>query len=141
MIDSNELVQVMIAERMEESLVLLAHLFCWPLEWVTHLDLNVRKPEMKAEAGQQLNEEDRRILAEFLALDVEIYNYFTLRFQVRLTQFNSQDGQRMEKELRLLQQANDKVKEDCVIQKIGNDKLKGKFHEFSNAVMGYVLNV
>ena len=72
MIDSNELVQVMIAERMEESLVLLAHLFCWPLEWVTHLDLNARKQEMKAEAGQQLDEEDRSILAEFLALDVTI---------------------------------------------------------------------
>lgn len=126
---------------MEESLVLLAHLFCWPLEWVTHLDLNVRKPEMKEEAGQQLNEEDRRILADFLALDVAIYNYFKRRFEERVSQFNSEDEQRMEKQLRLLQQANDKVKEDCVIQKVGNDKLKGKFHEFSNFVMGYVLNV
>ena len=131
----------MITERMEESLVLLAHLFCWPLEWVTHLDLNARKQEMKAEAGQQLDEEDRRILAEFLALDVTIYNYFKGRFEERLAQFNSQDEKTMEKELRLLQKANDKVKEDCVIQKIGNDKLKGKFHEFSNSVMGYVLNV
>jgi hypothetical protein len=131
----------MVAERMEESLVLLAHLFCWPLEWVTHLDLNVRKPEMKAEAGQQLNEEDRRILAEFLALDVAIYNYFKRRFEERMSQFNSEDEQRMEKQLRLLQQANEKVKEDCVIQQVGNDKLKGKFHEFSNFVMGYVLNM
>ena len=131
----------MITERMEESLVLLAHLFCWPLEWVTHLDLNARKQEMKAEAGQQLDEEDRRILAEFLALDVTIYNYFKRRFEERLAQFNAQDEKTMEKELRLLQEVNDKVKEDCVIQKIGNDKLKGKFHEFSNSVMGYVLNL
>ena len=125
----------MITERMEESLVLLAHLFCWPLEWVTHLDLNARKQEMKAEAGQQLDEEDRRILAEFLALDVTIYNYFKRRFEERLAQFNAQDEKTMEKELRLLQEVNDKVKEDCVIQKIGNDKLKGKFHEFSNSVL------
>ena len=131
----------MITERMEESLVLLAHLFCWSLEWVTHLDLNARKQEMKAEAGQQLDEEDRRILAEFLALDVTIYNYFKRRFEERLAQFNAQDEKTMEKELRLLQEVNDKVKEDCVIQKIGNDKLKGKFHEFSNSVMGYVLNL
>ena len=126
---------------MDESLVLLADILCWPLEWVTHLDLNVRKPEMRTEAGQQLSEEERRILAEFLALDVAIYNYFKRRFDEHLTQFNFKDEQRMEKQLRLLQEANDKVKKDCVIQYVGNDKLKGKFHEFSDSVMGYVLNV
>jgi hypothetical protein len=72
---------------------------------------------------------------------VAIYNYFKRRFEERVSQFNSEDEQRMEKQLRLLQQANEKVKEDCVIQQVGNDKLKGKFHEFSNFVMGYVLNV
>ena len=126
---------------MDESLVLLADLLCWPLEWVTHLDLNVRKPEIKAEIGQQLNEDDRIILADFLRLDLEIYKFFTRRFEEKIAQFNSQDDHRMEKQLRLLQQANEKVKHDCVIQQIGNDKLKGKFHEFSNYVMGYILNM
>ena len=131
----------MIAERMDESLVLLAHLFCWPLEWVTHLDLNVRKPEIKAEIGQQLDEEDRRVLADFLSLDMQIYNYFNQRFEEKLALFNAEDGRRMEKQLILLQQVNDKLKRNCVIEQIGNDKLKGKFHEFSNYVMGYVLNM
>ena len=131
----------MIVERMDESLVLLADLLCWPLEWITHLDLNVRKPEMKVEAGQQLDEEDRLFLADFLRLDIEIYNYFCRRFEERLTQFNSKDGQRMKKQLRLLQEVNNKVKEDCVIQSIGNEELVGKFHDsFSSGVMGYVIN-
>lgn len=131
----------MIAERMDESLVLLADLLCWPMEWVTHLDLNVRKPEMKAEAGQQLDEEDRLLLADFLSLDIEIYDYFYRRFEQRLTRFNSKDEQRMNKQLRLFQLINNKVKEDCVIQSIGNEELIGKYRDsFSSGVMGYVIN-
>ena len=38
---------VMIAEFFEESMVLLAHYLCWPLEWVTGINHNVRKPDTK----------------------------------------------------------------------------------------------
>ena len=38
---------VMIAEMLEESLVLLAQHLCWPLEWVAYISHNVRKPDTK----------------------------------------------------------------------------------------------
>ena len=38
---------VMIADFIEESMVLLAHYLCWPLEWVTGISHNVRKPNTK----------------------------------------------------------------------------------------------
>ena len=38
---------VMIAEFFEQSMVLLAHSLCWPLEWVTGISQNVRKQESK----------------------------------------------------------------------------------------------
>ena len=34
---------VLVAERLEESLILLRHLLCWPTEHITHLVLNKRK--------------------------------------------------------------------------------------------------
>jgi hypothetical protein len=37
----------MIAERFDESMVLLADLLCWPLEKVTSLKVNARKPHLK----------------------------------------------------------------------------------------------
>ena len=43
----NEFDFVMIAEMLEESLVLLAKHLCWPLEWVAYISHNVRKPETK----------------------------------------------------------------------------------------------
>jgi hypothetical protein len=132
----------MIAERMDESLVLLADLLCWPLKWVMHLDLNIQKSEIKTEAGQQLNDEERRLLADFLRLDVEIYSYFKRRFEDHLSLFSSNCGhQRMDNQMGLLKRFNSKLKEECVIQHVGNEELMGKFRDpFSNKIMGYVIN-
>ena len=43
----NEFDLVMIAEKFEESLVLLADLMCWPLEYVTGLKQNARRDGQK----------------------------------------------------------------------------------------------
>ena len=139
-ISINLIKKVLITERMEESLVLLADLLCWPLEWVTHLDLNVRKPELKNESSQQLNEEERRVLSSFLRLDVAIYKHFYRRFQEHLVRYKSENSNRMERQVRLLKEANEKVKKDCVIQQVGNYQLQGKFREWSKDIVGHVVN-
>jgi hypothetical protein len=41
------MLQVMIAERFDESMVLLADVLCWPLEKVVSLKVNARKPQLK----------------------------------------------------------------------------------------------
>ena len=131
----------MITERMDESLVLFADLLCWPLEWVVHLDLNIRKPEKKADVGQHLNDEERLLLADFLRLDTEIYNHFNRRFDEHLIRFNSAYGQkRMKDQLHLLNKATDNLKQHCMIKQVGNDKLTGKYRDPStNDIMGYAI--
>ena len=131
----------MIAERMDESLVLLADLLCWPLDWVSHLDLNVRKQELKVQSDNQLSEEDRQILADYLSLDIKLYRHFYQLFEDHLMRYDFVEKGRMERQVRLLQQANDKVKQQCVVQsQVDNENLKGKFHLSNNAVTGYVIN-
>ena len=131
---------VLIAERMDESLILLADLFCWPIEWISHLDLNIRKPERKTSVDQILNAEERQALIKFLGLDVAIYKHFSKRFEERLARYNSADSHRMKRQLLLLKQANDAVSKRCVLDYVGNEKLKGKFKETNNNIMGYIVN-
>lgn len=126
----------MIAERMDESLVLLADLLCWPIEWISHLDLNIRKPERK-EADFKLNDEERQVLTDFLRLDVAIYQYFNKRFEERIASY---DSRRMAEQLSLLRQKNQELIDRCVINHVGNEQLEGNFKETSNAIMGYVVN-
>ena len=128
----------MIAERMDESLVLLADLLCWPIEWVSHLDLNMRKPELKESVSKLLNEEERQVLADFLRLDVTIYQYFSKRFEERLASY---DRQRMAQQLTLLRRKNKELVDRCVINRVGNEQLEGNFKESNNAVMGYIINL
>ena len=128
---------VLIAERMEESLVLLADRLCWPLEYVTHLDLNVRKPERTV----RLEEEERSTLAQWLNFDTEIYDYFTRRFDNHVAQYNSFSNRpnRMEEQVSVLRQLNQQLRERCVIQRVGNEKLWGKFLETHNDTFGYLI--
>lgn len=127
---------VLIAERMEESLVLLADRLCWPLEYVTHLDLNVRKPERTV----QLDQDERLILGRWLNFDTDIYNHFCRRFDEHVTSYNAR-GQtdRMEEQVRLLRHYNQQLRERCVIQRVGNEKLRGKFLETHNDTFGYLI--
>ena len=52
---------VMIAEEMDHSLLLLGQLMCWPLDNLTYLDLNQRKPEER----NQMSPETRHILKDW----------------------------------------------------------------------------
>ena len=126
----------MITERLDESLVLLADLLCWPIEWVSHLDLNMRKPELKE--SHLLNEEERQVLANFLQLDVTIYQYFRKRFEERLASY---DKHRMAQQLSLLRGKNKELVDRCVINYVDNEQLEGDFNEGNNAVMGYIINL
>ncbi len=127
---------VLIAERMEESLVLLADRLCWPLEYVTHLDLNVRKPERTV----RLEKDERTTLGNWLNFDTEIYDHFCQRFDEHVAQFNSMGRPgRMEEQVRLLRESNRQLQERCVIQRVGNEKLQGKFLETHNNTFGYLI--
>jgi hypothetical protein len=46
----------------------------------------------------------------------------------------------MEREKQLLEEANKQLYDTCVVQELGNEKLKGAFKEFNNNIMGFVVN-
>ncbi|XP_046459091.1 galactose-3-O-sulfotransferase 2-like isoform X2 [Daphnia pulex] len=140
---------VMVANRMEESLVLLKHLLNWPLENVVHLNLNRRKPEKSS----VLSVEERKVLSDWLAADGRIYEHFSRRFEERVAEFNRKHStmpaflaglfgldSAMEREKQLLEEANKKLYGTCVVQELGNEKLSGVFKEYNNNIMGFDVN-
>ena len=140
---------VLITERLEESLILLRYLLCWPINNIRHLHLNKRKEERKS----NLSEHERKVLKEWLRADYQIYDYFYQRFQQKIDEFNLINGifygetyssgsviNVVEKEVVVLQEANDQLIKRCVNKTVGNDRLFGKFKETSDDIMGYVIN-
>ncbi len=63
---------MLISELMDESLVLLSHLLCFPLHWMAVFQKNVRKEETKEPIAQ----EDRDTLREFQQADEYMYKFF-----------------------------------------------------------------
>ncbi len=59
---------VMIAERFEESLVLLANLLCWPLEDVMYLRQNARLPHLR----NMLTDETEKVVRPWLRGDYKV---------------------------------------------------------------------
>ncbi|KAI9559298.1 hypothetical protein GHT06_016087 [Daphnia sinensis] len=139
---------VMVASRMNESLILLKHLLNWPLQNVIHLNLNRRRPEKQSPS---LSKDERKVLTDWLAADVQIYEYFSRRFDERVAQFNRQQStfltgtlfnfdSAMKIQTQLLEKANEELYKRCVLQEVGNEKLSGKFKEINNNIMGFVIN-
>ena len=71
---------VMISERMDESMVLLAEALCLPLRNVSTLKNNVRK----ADKIVALTEHDKDVLARFLKPDQELYNHFNKQLDIKI---------------------------------------------------------
>lgn len=126
---------VVVAERMEESLVLLADHLCWPLEYVTHLDLNVRKPERVV----RLSHSERETLRDWLGVDSAIYEYFTRRLDERIKAFDAAGGM-MSEQVKRLRALNKQLHDRCVVARVGNDLLSGKFRETNDDTLGYMIN-
>uniref|UniRef100_A0A0P5S7U3 Galactose-3-o-sulfotransferase n=1 Tax=Daphnia magna TaxID=35525 RepID=A0A0P5S7U3_9CRUS len=142
---------VMMAHRMDESLVLLMDLLNWSVKDVIHLDLNRRKPDKSS----PLNGRERDVLADWLAADVQIFRYFSRRFDERVAAINQKHsnffdwiaqsgfyGQfgHVRQHAQLLKSANNELYDLCVLQEVGNEKLSGVFKETSNNIIGYVIN-
>lgn len=122
---------VMIADRMEESLVLLRHLLCWPVEDMAHLDRNVRKRELTI----QLDLDEREVLRRWLGADAQIYNHFVRIFDSKVKRLSH-----MGDEVRKLFEANRKMRKRCVLRRVGNEELSGPFQELHNGTMGYLID-
>jgi len=103
---------VMITERMDESLILLRHLLCWPLENVTSLVTNARNPKYIV----KLNPEERQVLRRhWLSADERIYRHFYNIFDAKIKAFGRSA---MQEEVGKLRQANQKLQDRCVMKQV-----------------------
>ncbi len=85
---------VMLAERMDESLVLLAHRLCLPLYMMAGLNLNARKEKVL------MLQTERQVLYQMQQVDLAVYNHFGSKFQEHVEEFGVQKMQRSVNELR-----------------------------------------
>ncbi|KAI9559184.1 hypothetical protein GHT06_015973 [Daphnia sinensis] len=127
---------VMISNRMDESVILLRELLNWPLQNVVHLDLNRRKPKMYS----RLSAAEKKVLEKWLAADVQIFQYFSRRFDEKVAEYNwkystfttglSDVDSAIKRETRLLEEANRQLYDRCVISEVGNEKLESKYKTY-----------
>ena len=109
---------VLMAERFDESMILLKDQLCWDYQDVVNFKLNARKESKKT----TLSQDARAALKEYLASDYLLYDYFKAKFEARVDQFGLP---RLSEELSVLRQANEKMKSKCALKTVDNDKIVG----------------
>ncbi|XP_042207425.1 galactosylceramide sulfotransferase-like [Homarus americanus] len=110
---------VMIAERYDESLILLKNLMCWTTEDIAYLKINDRKRWGRI----QLFEETKERLRHLNHPDVKLYKFFYNIFDQKVKMFGEE---RMQRELNELFIANERLKLSCLVSEL--DPLKAS-HE------------
>ncbi|XP_065218692.1 galactose-3-O-sulfotransferase 3-like [Planococcus citri] len=100
---------VMIMEHMEASLVLLANLMGWPLEYVAHLKMNVSPAD--SSNTYKLSFKDELTLLHLNHVDSLLYHHFLNKFRACVRKYGEVKMQRKIIQLRKL---NQKLKHRCV---------------------------
>ena len=120
---------IMIAERFDESMILLKHLLNWTTEDVNSLKQNAR------ESGQRtkLSVKARNRLTDWLKGDQMLYNYFYEIFDNKVKNFGS--GM-MTKELSSLVSTREFMKNQCSISAKKSSNLQGVLKPYGK-VIGY----
>ena len=67
----------MIAEKFDESILLLQSQLCWEIADMTYLKLNERVPSAKS----KMTEETRNILKKWLWADYLVYDHFKIKLE------------------------------------------------------------
>ncbi|KAL6972286.1 Galactose-3-O-sulfotransferase, partial [Sarracenia purpurea var. burkii] len=103
---------VMITEYMEASMVLLANLMGWPLEYVTFLKLNARLPGTES---YSLTLQDEITLLDLNPIDTLLYDHFLKKFLKCVRQYG--EG-KMNDQVRQLRKINERFKNRCVAEEV-----------------------
>ena len=101
----------MIMERFDESLVLLQDLLCWSPTDLAYLKQNQRKSTAKT----NITAETRKIMKSWLWADYKLYDFFKKKFDSKVNEF---DSAKLATKLHSLQRANDKLRKECVKERI-----------------------
>ena len=121
---------VLVAERMEESLVLLRHLLCWPTSYMVTMRLNtlMAPPQLPADSAA------RRRLEQWLSGDRLLYRHFSQQLERRVQQFGER---RMQQEVAALRRETRRVVDECRIVRAPPAELAGWNRWAGNRVYGF----
>jgi len=121
---------VLMAERFDESMILLKHQLCWDFRDVVNFKLNARKESKKT----TLSQEARAALKDYLASDYLLYDHFKAKFDAQVDKFGLP---RMSQELSILKHANENMKSKCALKKADNDKIFGANKLWGQGMVAY----
>ncbi|XP_077520745.1 galactosylceramide sulfotransferase-like isoform X2 [Amblyomma americanum] len=107
---------VMVADRINESLVLLRHLLCWDVDDVVVFKHNARQGTFRQSISVTLATQLRALNAA----DVQLYEHFARRFEQRVEVFGRH---RMAEELRLLEERTQYWYSRCVLRTAQTNKV------------------
>ncbi len=103
---------VMIAERMDESLILLRHLLCWPIHNVIVFKHNVRyRSDINNSSTIQFDQFVKNKLRLFNKADQMLYNHFYQKFELQIEKFGFE---RMKHEIEILKEETHRLYTKCV---------------------------
>ena len=114
---------VLIADRFEESVVLLKNALCWTYKDISYLKLNARQEGKKS----ALSDKARKALEEWLKSDYELYNHFSEKFEREVARLGAS---KMATERQVLSAANEKIRHTCVIEKAEYSELPGTYRNW-----------
>ncbi|KAG9346323.1 hypothetical protein JZ751_006634 [Albula glossodonta] len=105
---------ILLSEHFDQSMVLLRHALCWPLDAVVSFSLNARQQKGSkgsSSGGLMLSEELRQKLREWNALDWHLYQAFNRTFWEEVENFGRA---RMETEVTLLRARREVMARVCL---------------------------
>ena len=105
---------ILLSEHFDQSMVLLRHALCWPLDAVVSFSLNARQQKSNkgsSNGGLVLSNEQRRKLQEWNALDWHLYQTFNHTFWEEVEKFGRA---RMESEVALLRSRREMMARVCL---------------------------
>ncbi|XP_065218345.1 galactose-3-O-sulfotransferase 3-like [Planococcus citri] len=103
---------VMLMEHMEASMILLANLMGWPLEYVASLRLNSRNSESEP---YKLTLRDEITIMNLNQVDTLLYNHFSDKFRKCVRQYGEQ---KMNERIQQLKIINEKFAHRCIGEEI-----------------------
>lgn len=124
---------VMVAEHMDESLVLLRNLLCWDVDDMVTFRHNVRLARLRNDG---LSVDVVRGLKAWNAADQILYNHFVSRLEEKIDAFGRE---RMKKEVSQLRAVTDRWYRLCVEDEVLSQLLDKKFKSHSSKVLGFKL--
>ncbi|XP_023321017.1 galactosylceramide sulfotransferase [Eurytemora carolleeae] len=125
---------VLLAERFQESMILMKNELCWDYRDVINMKLNARQELKKT----SLSPKAREALEKYLSQDYLVYNHFKKIFEKKVEMFGKE---KMEKELNILDHANKNIREVCSLQETKNENISGENKLWGKGLVAYQVDI